>query len=123
MTKAWGGNAEEFPESLFEYMRQKKWERSVYHDDLHRAYTAKFDVSKNSRKPREEMMKDIREKQKKAEQRAKTVGPLVYRNEQGRITKTASPGVRLTEKLVQPVTRMKCVHLFFLLTDPVYLHF
>ena len=101
-------------------MRQKKWERSVYHDDLKRAHTAKFKVERTKRQTRQELLKELREKQKSAAERAKTVGPLVYRNRQGRVIKTDTPGVRLTEKLVQPVTRMKCVSDFqaFILHPP-----
>ena len=106
---AWGDDVGNFPETLFDYMRQKKWERSVYHDDLKRAHTAKYKVERTKRQTRQELLKELREKQKSAAERAKTVGPLVYRNRQGRVMKTDTPGVRLTEKLVQPVTRMKCV--------------
>jgi len=106
---AWGNDPETFPETLFDYMRQKKWEREVYHDDLKRAHTAKFNVTRTKRQSRQALLKEVREKQKAADQRARTVGPLVYRNRQGRVMKTDTPGVRLTEKLVQPVTRMKCV--------------
>ena len=112
-SSAWGDDPENFPETLFDYMRQKKWEREVYRDDLKRAHTAKFDVKKTKRISRQNLLKEIREKQKEAVQRARTVGPLVYRNRQGRVMKTDSPGVRLTEKLVQPVTRMKCVLIMF----------
>lgn len=106
---AWGNDPENFPETLFDYMRQKKWEREVYHDDLKRAHTAKFNVKRTKRQSRQALLKEVREKQKAADQRARTVGPLVYRNRKGRVMKTDTPGVRLTEKLVQPVTRMKCV--------------
>ena len=106
---AWGDDVGNFPETLFDYMRQKKWERAVYHDDLKRAHTAKYKVERTKRQTRQNLLKELREKQKSAAERAKTVGPLVYRNRQGRVMKTDTPGVRLTEKLVQPVTRMKCV--------------
>ena len=118
-TRAWGDDPEEFPETLFDYMRQKKWERSVYLDDLKRVHTAKFGVQRNQRLSRSETIKAEVQRQKKVSERARTVGPLVYRNRQGRITKTDTPGVRLTEKLVQPVTRMKYVF-DFLLPFPFY---